>query len=268
MRAVLSGSFPMIWRAKVLLGISLGFAAISLVVTAVTECTAPEDDRPSRGVSRAEIEGKDYATRGQPPAAKGSAEHPGVRPPAAADLAAFTADLPGTGPLGATIVTNVGTIHCELFADKAPMTVANFVGLARGKLAWWDAKTAKAVTRPFYDGLTFHRVIPEFMIQGGDPAGDGTGGPGYRFPDEFAPGLLHDKPGTLSMANAGKGTNGSQFFITEVPTPQLDHKHAVFGRCGDLDVVQKIARVQRGPNDRPVEPVTIRTVTITKGSTP
>ncbi|MHB8679841.1 MAG: peptidylprolyl isomerase [Rudaea sp.] len=117
--------------------------------------------------------------------------------------------------LQAHIVTGRGTIHLQLFAEHAPMTVANFVNLA---------------LRKFYDGLTFHRVIPDFMIQGGCPEGSGRGGPGYRFEDEFAPSLKHDRPGVLSMANAGPGTNGSQFFITHVATPWLDGKHTVFGR--------------------------------------
>jgi cyclophilin family peptidyl-prolyl cis-trans isomerase len=209
---------------------------------------------PKQGVSREQIEGKGYKERkategrrpaappagaagehGDPAAAHGkaaSAAKPGTRAPTAADLAAYTKDLPGTGALIATIETNHGTIHCELAADKAPMTVANFVGLATGKHAWWSDKAGKAVTgSPFFDGLTFHRVIPEFMIQGGDPAGTGAGGPGYQFADEIHPSLRHDRPGILSMANAGKGTNGSHFFITEVPTPQLDNKHAVFGHC-------------------------------------
>jgi len=218
----------------------------------VTACSK-DDGAPERGVSRAEIEGKAYTDRN---AAK-------VRPATKADLATYTADLAGDGPLTATIATSKGTFHCELAPDKAPITVANFVGLARGLHPWLDPKTGEPVKRPFYDGLTFHRVIPEFMIQGGDPLGTGTGGPGYQFGDELV--LQHDKPGALSMANAGKGTNGSQFFITEVPTPQLDKKHTVFGYCKEVDLVKQIARVTTGAKDKPVEPVTITSVTITKG---
>jgi len=225
---------------------------IPLLLLLLAACEK-SDDTPKTGVSRAEIEGKAY-TQG-----KGNT----VRPPTKADLATYTKDLPGDGPLTATIATSMGAIHCELAPDKAPMTVANFVGLARGVHTWMDPKTHQPANRPFYDGLTFHRVIPEFMIQGGDPQGTGTGGPGYQFGEELV--LKHDKPGALSMANAGKGTNGSQFFITEVPTPQLDTKHTVFGYCKEIDLVKQIARVKTGPNDKPEQPVTIQSITITKG---
>jgi peptidyl-prolyl cis-trans isomerase A (cyclophilin A) len=191
---------------------------------------------------------------------------PGTALPTAADLATYTKDLKGSGPLMATIETNHGTFHCELFGDKAPMTVANFVGLARGLKPWWNPKTDKLEEKkPFFDGLVFHRVIPEFMIQGGDPEGRGTGGPGYEFGDEFDPSLKHDQGGTMSMANAGKGTNGSQFFITEQATPHLDNRHTVFGRCKEVDLVKKIARLPTGANDMPAEPVVMKKVTISKG---
>jgi peptidyl-prolyl cis-trans isomerase A (cyclophilin A) len=190
---------------------------------------------------------------------------PGTRPPTADDLAAYTGDLKGKGPLTATIVTNHGTIRCELAEDKAPMTVANFIGLARGKHPWWDGKAEEAVTRPYYDGLTFHRVIPGFMIQGGDPDGVGSGGPGYEFDDEIHPDLRHDRAGVMSMANAGKGTNGSQFFITDGAPAHLDGRHTVFGHCKDTAVVKKIAGVATGPNDRPAKPVVMKKVTIQRG---
>jgi peptidyl-prolyl cis-trans isomerase A (cyclophilin A) len=151
--------------------------------------------------------------------------------------------------------TSEGKFKIKLFADKAPKTVENFVGLADG------SKTGK----PFYDGLVFHRVIPDFMIQGGCPEGSGRGGPGYKFADEFHKDLRHSKPGILSMANAGPNTNGSQFFITVANTSFLDDKHAVFGEVVEgYDVVKKISAVPRDGRDRPKSDVTIRTVKIEK----
>ena len=158
----------------------------------------------------------------------------------------------------------MGEIHCTLFPDKAPETVANFIGLATGKKAWKNPRTGQMMKGvPLYNGTTFHRVIPNFMIQGGDPLGTGTGDPGYSFKDEFSDDLTFDQPGRLAMANSGPNTNGSQFFITEVPTPHLNGKHTIFGQCGDLDVVQKIARVATDPrNDKPLTPVVITTIKI------
>jgi peptidyl-prolyl cis-trans isomerase A (cyclophilin A) len=201
-----------------------------------------------------------------PPAAPpgGGAADTTVRAPVASDLAEYTKDLTGNGPLTATIDTSMGTFHCELFGDKAPLTVANFVGLATGKKAWRKSKTGPVETnKPFFDGLTFHRVIPGFMIQGGDPEGVGTGGPGYEFVNEVNNGLLM-KPGTLAMANAGPDTNGSQFFITEGTPSDLNNKYSIFGECKEIDLVKKIEAL-RGPGDRPTTPVTITKVTISKG---
>jgi peptidyl-prolyl cis-trans isomerase A (cyclophilin A) len=165
----------------------------------------------------------------------------------------------------AVFQTNLGTFTIELFEDKAPNTVANFIGLATGEKEWTDPKTRQQVKRPFYDGLVFHRIIADFMIQGGCPIGQGTGGPGYRFADEFHPSLRHDGPGVLSMANAGPGTNGSQFFVTLVPTPWLDRRHSVFGKVVEgLDVVQTIGAVRTGAGDRPQQPVVMEKVTITR----
>lgn len=165
----------------------------------------------------------------------------------------------------ATFDTNRGTFKVTLFADKAPKTVENFVGLAEGTKEFTDPKTGDKVKRPYYDGLVFHRVIKDFMIQGGCPLGTGTGGPGYKFGDEFHPELKHSKPGLLSMANAGPGTNGSQFFITTVPTPWLDNRHTIFGEVTEgYDIVDAIGKTKTGPMDRPAEPIVINKVTITK----
>ncbi len=164
----------------------------------------------------------------------------------------------------ATFETSLGTFVCELFHEKVPMTVGNFAGLATGETPWKDPKTGQAMNAPLYDGTTFHRVIKNFMIQGGDPLGTGTGGPGYRFGDEIVSSLRHDRPGILSMANAGPNTNGSQFFVTEVPTPWLDGKHTVFGAVVEgMDVVKAIASTPVGAQDRPRTPVTIDKLTIT-----
>ncbi len=165
--------------------------------------------------------------------------------------------------LYAVFETSMGKITCQLFEKEAPKTVANFVGLAEGTKEWTDPKTGQKVKRRFYDGLIFHRVIPEFMIQGGDPTGTGMGSPGYQFEDEFSPNLKFDQPGRLAMANAGPNTNGSQFFITEVPTPHLNNRHTIFGQCIEgMDVVSKIARTPKGPMDRPSTDVVIKKLTI------
>jgi peptidyl-prolyl cis-trans isomerase A (cyclophilin A) len=171
-------------------------------------------------------------------------------------------------PLYATLKTSMGDIVVQLFDDKAPQTVTNFVGLASGTKEWTDPKTKEKVKRPLYNGTIFHRVIPGFMIQGGDPLGNGTGGPGYQFEDEFNADLKHSKPGILSMANAGPNTNGSQFFITLAPTPWLDGKHSVFGEVvKGQNVVDAIANVPRHlPNNRPMKDVVLQQVTITRGS--
>ncbi|HWM86559.1 MAG TPA: peptidylprolyl isomerase [Kofleriaceae bacterium] len=196
---------------------------------------------------------------------------PEVRPPTAEDLGTYTADLTGDGPLMAAIETSKGTINCELFDKGAPVTVANFIGLARGMHPFTDPKSGKVESRPYYDGTVFHRVIPEFMVQGGDPTATGSGDPGYKFDTEVSPDLKHE-PGTLSMANAGPNTNGSQFFITETATSQLDGKYNVFGRCKELDVVKKMARVKTedqpggGEKSRPLEEIKLVKITISRGA--
>jgi peptidyl-prolyl cis-trans isomerase A (cyclophilin A) len=159
--------------------------------------------------------------------------------------------------------TTEGTFRIRLYDEEAPKTVANFVGLAEGTKEWRDPASGERRKAPFYNGIIFHRVINGFMIQGGDPLGQGTGGPGYNFADEFHPRARHNRAGILSMANAGPNTNGSQFFITLGPTPHLDNKHSVFGEVVEgLDVVKKIGAVPTGRQDRPVKPVVINKVTI------
>jgi peptidyl-prolyl cis-trans isomerase A (cyclophilin A) len=159
--------------------------------------------------------------------------------------------------------TSEGPFTIRLFEAEVPKTVANFIGLAEGTKEWRDPQTGDQKTAPFYNGVTFHRIIEGFMIQGGDRLGTGTGGPGYNFADEFHASLRHNRAGILSMANAGPNTNGSQFFITLGPTPHLDNRHSVFGEVIDgMDVVKRIGSVPTGRNDRPVKPVVINQVTI------
>ena len=207
--------------------------ALALVAVAASPARAQEDD-PAKGKFTL-----DEATKGLPGA-------------------------PG-GTLTAKLDTTEGAFTCTLFDKEAPMTVANFVGLARGTRPWKDPKTGKWVKgKPFYDGLIFHRVIPGFMIQGGDPLGMGTGNPGYKFDDEISPNLKFDKPGLLAMANAGPGTNGSQFFITEGTPAHLTGHHTIFGECDPVSLVGKIARVEAA-DTRPVKDVVMKKVTISRG---
>lgn len=165
--------------------------------------------------------------------------------------------------LYAHFTTSEGAFTVELFEKEAPNTVANFAGLADGSREWQDPVTRQAIKRPFYDGLIFHRVIDGFVIQGGCPLGNGMGGPGYTFADEFHPSRRHDSAGVLSMANAGPGTNGSQFFVTLAPTPHLDDRHSVFGKVvSGQDVISRIGHVPTGRGDRPVKDVVIESVRI------
>ncbi len=171
------------------------------------------------------------------------------------------------GPPKAIIHTSMGDIHCTLMPDKAPIGTANFIGLANGTKDWMNPKTGEKVHgRPLYDGTIFHRVIPEFMIQGGDPAGNGRGDVGFRFKNETSPDLNFDRPGRLAYANAGPGTNGSQFFITEVPYDSLNGGYTIFGQCEDPEIVKAIARVPRShaymKEDKPLTDVVIKHIEI------
>jgi peptidyl-prolyl cis-trans isomerase A (cyclophilin A) len=197
------------------------------------------------------------------PAAKAA---PTKKLAAATAAAARPAAAPAAGPT-AIIDTTAGKLTCTLFPDKAPIGVANFVGLAQGTKDWTNPVShAKKHGVPLYDGTIFHRVIPEFMIQGGDPAGTGSGEVGFEFKNETSPTLKFDRPGRLAYANAGPDTNGSQFFITEVPYPHLNGGYTIFGQCDDATValVKQIARMGRDSNDRPYRPVKINHITIAK----
>jgi peptidyl-prolyl cis-trans isomerase A (cyclophilin A) len=175
----------------------------------------------------------------------------------------FTGPVP-TGPT-AIIDTTAGQMSCKLFDKQAPIGVENFIGLAQGTKEWKSPTNGKSMKgTPLYNGTIFHRVIPNFMIQGGDPSGTGACDPGFTFEDEFDPNLNFDVPGRLAMANSGPNTNGTQFFITEVPTEYLNQKHTIFGQCDEpsVNLVKAIARVERDPSDKPVTPVVLKKVTI------
>jgi peptidyl-prolyl cis-trans isomerase A (cyclophilin A) len=254
------------------------FTSLSLAGLLLIGCKKDGGKKPVEPTPATDESGKS-AEPGKTPKSSGGEEGAGgqVRAPTAADLVTYTGDLTGDGPLVATFETAQGGIHCELFDKGAPVTVANFVGLARGLHSFKDPVTGKVEKRPFYDGTVFHRVIPGFMVQGGDPTATGEGGPGYEFATEVSPDLKHE-PGTLSMANAGPDTNGSQFFITEAATHKLDGSYNVFGKCKELDIVKKLSGVQKEPqpNDpghemsHPVnlDDVKLVKVTISRGMPP
>ncbi len=177
--------------------------------------------------------------------------------------------LPAEPGRYAVFYTSQGTIVCRLFDKDAPKTVANFVGLATGTKAWTDPATGKLVHRPLYSGTIFHRVIPDFMIQGGDPLATGEGSPGYQFADEFSPDRHFDQPGILAMANSGPNTNGSQFFITVAPTPWLNGKHSIFGEVvSGQEIADAISKVARDSSDKPETPVTLTRVVIRRVAAP
>jgi peptidyl-prolyl cis-trans isomerase A (cyclophilin A) len=199
----------------------------------------------------------------------------------ASALAQTSANLPdapqataaaATRPNGSTAVmdTSMGRITCQFYQKQAPKAVANFIGLAEGTKDWTDPSTGQKQHKPYFNGTVFHRVIPQFMIQGGDPTATGTGGPGYSFKDELDPGLNFDRAGRLAMANSGPNTNGSQFFITEQAQPSLNQGYTLFGQCDEASVlvVKAIARVKRNSNDKPLTPVVLKKVTIVREGQP
>jgi peptidyl-prolyl cis-trans isomerase A (cyclophilin A) len=225
---------------------SMLLAALALGLASIAAC---KDQGPAAAESK--TDGKPARAAAQPPAAAPSNPSAQAAPAATNSTGASAmadSSIPqGQGDLYAVFQTSEGNIVVKLFEKDAPKTVANFVGLATGKKEWRDPRSGQKSNAPLYDGTLFHRVIPQFMIQGGDPLGTGTGDPGYRFEDEFQSGRRFDKPGLLAMANAGPNTNGSQFFITEVPTPHLNNRHTIFGEAvkgGEL--VPRIARKGNG----------------------
>ena len=207
-----------------------------------------------------------FAQQAASPAETGNTPRQAAAPAPLPDSpdASVKAPLQPTGPT-AVFDTSMGRMTCQLFSKEAPATVANFVGLAEGTKDWTNPDTrVKEHGVPLYNGTPFHRVIPGFMIQGGDPLGTGAGGPDYMFPDEIVPDLTFNVPGRLAMANSGPNTNGSQFFITEAPQSSLDGNYSIFGQCSDstVSIVKAIARVERDSNDKPLTPVLLTKVTL------
>jgi peptidyl-prolyl cis-trans isomerase A (cyclophilin A) len=235
-----------------IVGMSLSLSAFA------EEASKPAASTQTEGKTETKAKPAPSATPDGSPSTKTEAKTDDKKP------ATKASDKKGSKKMFAIMDTTMGKIKIKLFKDEAPNTVANFVDLAEGRKEWKDPKSGEKKKSHFYDGLVFHRVIPDFMIQGGDPVGNGTGGPGYNFKDEFHPNLKHSKPGMLSMANAGPNTNGSQFFITVAPTPWLDGKHSIFGEVVEgYDVVKAISNAPRDmSNDRPKTEVKIKTLKI------
>ncbi|MFT5994437.1 MAG: peptidyl-prolyl cis-trans isomerase A (cyclophilin A) [Bradymonadia bacterium] len=250
-----------------LLGSLLACNSTTRPAEAAAESTgeAAEQESPAADEAAGEeaVDGASEPTADAPAEAEPAANEP-VPPIGSETTEEILAAFPGDGTLSATIVTSMGTLNCELYEDRAPNTVANFVGLASGLKTYLDSETRVATRGQFFDGLIFHRVIPQFMIQGGDPTGTGRGDPGYRFEDEFDPTLRHDRGGLLSMANSGPNTNGSQFFVTEVATPHLNDRHAIFGACAEVELVERMARVPTGAASRPLQDLTIESLRISR----
>ncbi|MDF1563483.1 MAG: peptidylprolyl isomerase [Deltaproteobacteria bacterium] len=259
-------------RLPLIIGLSLALSACANQKTReeapapAKESEAAEAPKPAAEPEAAEPEAAAPAPAEAAPAPAAAAPGEAGPPPIlTAPVVTAREMVPGEGKLLATFETNMGKIEVELLEQEAPLTVANFVGLAMGK-HWFRGLDGKPAKRPFYDGTVFHRVIPRFMIQGGDPMGKGIGGPGYQFRDEPQD-LRFDRSGLLAMANSGPNTNGSQFFLTEVPTPHLNGRHTIFGRVvAGEELIGKIARVPQGPGNRPVQAVTLDKVSIRRAS--
>jgi peptidyl-prolyl cis-trans isomerase A (cyclophilin A) len=261
---------------------SLVFAVGLVFATACSKSTPPEPTpeststngavanpvetpTPSAAAAHPAVEGENHADASATaaPAASSVVAMSGSDPLAGKfGLPEATEGISGTGSLVAKIQTNLGALSCKLFDDKAPVTVANFVGLARG-IRPWRMRNGVWIKQAAYDGTPFHRIIKGFMIQGGDQNGNGTGEPGYTVIDELWSGAKHDRPGLLCMANRGPNTNGAQFFITDAAAPHLDKSYTIFGECSPVDLVHKIASVKVN-GERPVDAVTIQTVTVAR----
>jgi peptidyl-prolyl cis-trans isomerase A (cyclophilin A) len=230
---------------------------------APTPTPTPEATPPATPETPATPPAATPAPSAEKPVATAPAE---TAKPAVTEKPAVSAEKHGPG-VYAHITTNHGAMIARLFDKEAPKTVENFVGLAEGKKQWRNPRTNTMVRRPYYNNLTFHRIIPGFMIQGGDPEGTGMGGPGFEFADEFNPKLRHSKAGILSMANKGPDTNGGQFFITLVPTPHLNDRHSVFGELVEgTDTLRAIGKVPTGAQNKPVKPVIIKSIRIERVS--
>jgi len=266
--------------------LSVSLAAVACLLLCVPGCRTRPEPEPAgeeaeegTGVvegEKAPAEAKESSTSGSEPSSDEpppDSPFPSMQgadgaPPIDALETRYTRDIPGDGPLFAILETTAGEIRCRLYEDKVPRTVDNFVGLARGLKPWRDPETGEKVERPFYQGLIFHRVVPDLLIQTGDPTGTGHGHPGYTFEDEFAEGLSHNQAGVMSMAQSQPHGNGSQFFITDGPALQFDGRYPIFGLCGNTDVVHEIATKETGDSrvDRPKEPVVLESVTFERGS--
>jgi peptidyl-prolyl cis-trans isomerase A (cyclophilin A) len=251
------------------LRIALGLSGLLLAASACGKTTPAEPEPPAKETtsSNATTKSADPAT---PAAANANAGGASAGSGGSSDdpmkgsftMADATKDLKGSGPIVAKIDTSMGALQCKLLDDKAPITVANFIGLATGSRAWKDSN-GDWVKKPAYNGTTFHRIIKGFMIQGGDQKGNGSGEPGYVIKDELWPGAKHDRAGLLCMANRGPNTNGAQFFITDAAAPHLDRSYTIFGECAPEQTIHDIAGVPVN-GERPATPVTIKSITISR----
>lgn len=231
------------------------YAAAAALVAALAACASQQADQTEPTDANSGVETPVRYGSPIPESLTPQSEDLATTAPEPNDLDAFVADLDDHGTLVADIVTDHGTLNCELFEEKTPVTVANFVGLARGLKAHINPVTGQRTTGiPYFDDVEFHRVLPDTLIQTGDPTGSGHGGPGYTIPDEIHPELSHNAPGVMSMANRGADTGGSQFFITERPLPHLDGHHTVFGQCEPHRVIRSISHVPTRAMNEPVDP--------------